>query len=112
MGRTAHFATPPVSSMTPFLIVNPRSGDRSPSAHELATAARGQGVAVHVLEDGDDAEALARAADADVLGAAAATHAAPGRRSGGRARAPVRLRAVRDPQPLRPGRGPPARRSA
>jgi diacylglycerol kinase family enzyme len=54
-----------------LLIVNPRSGDDSPSPDELADAARARGVTVHVLGDGEDPGAAARAAaDADVLGVA------------------------------------------
>lgn len=56
--------------MRTFLIVNPNSGDGSPSPEELRTAARGRGVDVHFLEDGDDLQELARAAAADVLGMA------------------------------------------
>ena len=51
-----------------YLIVNPRSGDDSPSAEELVEAAEEQGVRCHVLRDGDDCEALARGAAADALG--------------------------------------------
>jgi len=57
-------------SKTPFLIVNPRSGDEHPTPDELAEAARAQGVEVHFLEEGDDLEELARAADADAIGMA------------------------------------------
>ena len=53
-----------------LLIVNPSSGDSEPSAEELAAAARGRGVDVHVLEDGDDLEEIARSADADAVGMA------------------------------------------
>jgi diacylglycerol kinase family enzyme len=56
--------------MKRFLIVNPRSGTDSPSAEELREAARGRGVDVHFLEEGDDLQELARAADADALGMA------------------------------------------
>lgn len=56
--------------MKRYLIVNPRSGTQSPSAEELREAAHGRGVDVHFLEDGDDLQELARAADADVLGMA------------------------------------------
>src|SRR5829696_1179187 len=56
--------------MTGFLIVNPRSGDERPTPRELAAAAAAEGVDVHCLEPGDDAEELARGADADVLGMA------------------------------------------
>lgn len=53
-----------------FLIVNPRSGTDSPSAEELRDAARERGITVHFLEEGDDLQALARGAGADVLGMA------------------------------------------
>ena len=53
-----------------YLIVNPRAGDDSPSADELCAAAEKRGVDCHVLGDGDDASALARAATAEVLGVA------------------------------------------
>jgi diacylglycerol kinase family enzyme len=53
-----------------FLIVNPRSGSDSPTPDELRDAARARGVDVHFLEQGDDLEQLARAAEADVLGMA------------------------------------------
>jgi diacylglycerol kinase family enzyme len=51
-----------------FLIVNSSSGDGGDE--ELLEAARDRGIEVHVLEDGDDLEAIARAADADALGMA------------------------------------------
>jgi len=53
-----------------YLIVNPRSGDDSPSAKELVAAAAEQGIDCHVLADGDDVAALARAAATDALGIA------------------------------------------
>lgn len=53
-----------------FLIVNPRSGDDSPSADDLVAAAEQQGIDCHVLREGDDVSELARAADADALGVA------------------------------------------
>ena len=53
-----------------LLLVNPRSGDDSPSADELAEAARGLGVDVHVLAAGEDPAALARSSGAGVLGMA------------------------------------------
>lgn len=56
--------------MTGFLIVNPRSGDGSPSADELASEAGARGITVHVLCEGDDLAAVARSASADVLGMA------------------------------------------
>jgi diacylglycerol kinase family enzyme len=53
-----------------FLIVNPRSGGASPSADELSEEARSRGLSVHALEDGDDAEAVARSAEAGPIGMA------------------------------------------
>ena len=53
-----------------FLIVNPRSGTDSPTADELAEAARERGIRVHLLGDGDDLQELARSAKADVIGMA------------------------------------------
>jgi diacylglycerol kinase family enzyme len=53
-----------------FLLINPRAGTESPTADELAAAARERGVEAHLLRDGEDAAELARAADADVLAAA------------------------------------------
>jgi diacylglycerol kinase family enzyme len=52
------------------LIVNARSGTSSPTTEELAAAARELGVAVRLLEEGDDLAQLARDADAEVLGMA------------------------------------------
>jgi diacylglycerol kinase family enzyme len=53
-----------------FLLLNPRSGEGSMPAPELAEEARGRGIATHLLQPGDDARALALDADAAVLGAA------------------------------------------
>jgi diacylglycerol kinase family enzyme len=53
-----------------FLLINPRSGDADPSPDELERAARERGVETHLLEQGDDPGALARASGAAVLGAA------------------------------------------
>ena len=53
-----------------FLVINPRSGDGSPSADELAAAAEERGIAMHVLAPGDDASELARSADAAAIGVA------------------------------------------
>ena len=55
-------------TLTPFLLVNPRSG--TGGADELVAAATERGVEVHVLRDGDDPAELARRADADALGMA------------------------------------------
>ena len=57
-------------SLAPFLLINPRSGKGSPTADELAAAARAIGVQTHVLQQGDDAAELARASNADALGMA------------------------------------------
>jgi diacylglycerol kinase family enzyme len=56
--------------MAGFLVVNPRSGDRRPSAAELARAAEERGIEAHVLGAGEDAGTIAQSADADVLGVA------------------------------------------
>ena len=56
--------------MRAFLLINPRAGKGSPTTEELAAAAAEQGVEVRVLERGEDAEAIAREADAEVLGMA------------------------------------------
>jgi diacylglycerol kinase family enzyme len=53
-----------------YLIVNPRSGSGRPTSAELVAAARSRGIACRVLEDGQEAAALARAAETDVLGVA------------------------------------------
>jgi diacylglycerol kinase family enzyme len=51
--------------MRGFLIVNPSSGDGGDD--ELVAAARARGIAVHVLQKGEDVEEIARRADADAL---------------------------------------------
>lgn len=56
--------------MASFLLVNPRSGDARPSAEELVAAARRRGIDTHVLEEGDDASAIAANGDATALGMA------------------------------------------
>jgi len=53
-----------------FLLINPRSGDDDPSPGALQRAARERGVETHLLKQGDDPGALARASGAAVLGAA------------------------------------------
>jgi diacylglycerol kinase family enzyme len=53
-----------------FLLVNARSGDDRPTVDELVRAARSRGIRTHVLVEGDDAGALARAAEADAVGIA------------------------------------------
>jgi len=59
-----------VTAPTGFLIVNPRSGKDSPGADELEAKAAQLGVVVHELGEDDDLVALARGADAPVLGMA------------------------------------------
>lgn len=57
--------------MKGLLLINPRSGSgRGPSADELGAEAERRGIEARVLGEEDDAEALAREAHADVLGAA------------------------------------------
>jgi hypothetical protein len=58
------------AAMPGFLLVNPRSGDDSPSPEELVAAAEERGVETHVLEPDDDPAELARAAPAGPLGIA------------------------------------------
>jgi diacylglycerol kinase family enzyme len=58
---------PPVAGV---LLINPGAGTKSPSAAELAEAARARGIEARVLNEGDDLVELARSADAEVLGAA------------------------------------------
>jgi diacylglycerol kinase family enzyme len=53
-----------------LLLINPRAGTESPTAEELAAAARSRGIEARILGEEDDPIALARAADVDVLGAA------------------------------------------
>jgi diacylglycerol kinase family enzyme len=53
-----------------FLLVNPRSGDQSPTAADLEREARRRGVEVHVLDPDDDVEAIAREAQAEAVGMA------------------------------------------
>jgi diacylglycerol kinase family enzyme len=52
-----------------WLLVNPRSGDGS-GVDELCSAAEARGIDTHVLRPGEDAGALSREAQTDVLGAA------------------------------------------
>jgi diacylglycerol kinase family enzyme len=56
--------------MAGFLFVNPRSGDASPTADELRSAAQFAGVDVHVLGEDDDPADIARAVDTEMLGVA------------------------------------------
>jgi diacylglycerol kinase family enzyme len=65
---------PPWPSTLPavrgFLLINPRAGTESPTAEELAEAARERGIEPHLLGEGEDAAEVARQADAEALGAA------------------------------------------
>ena len=56
--------------MDRFLLVNPHSGDDSPSVDELVRAARARSIRTHVLVEGEDPAAVARAAEATVVGIA------------------------------------------
>src|SRR5918992_558854 len=56
--------------MPGLLVVNPRSGSGSPDAPELVAEAQRRGIRTHVLGEADDAETIAREADADALGMA------------------------------------------
>jgi diacylglycerol kinase family enzyme len=51
-----------VRSGSPFLIVNPRSGDSQPSAEELVAEAERRGIDTHTLGRDDDVAAIAREA--------------------------------------------------
>ncbi len=53
-----------------LLIVNPRSGAGADAAEALVAAARERDVGTHVLRPGDDAAAIARANDVEILGVA------------------------------------------
>jgi diacylglycerol kinase family enzyme len=53
-----------------FLLVNPRAGSRRPRPRELVAEAVRRGIETHVLERGEDAAELARAARTDVIGMA------------------------------------------
>lgn len=53
-----------------FLLINPRSGDDSPSAEDVAVAARKLGVEAHFLQKGEDPGEVARASGAEILGIA------------------------------------------
>jgi diacylglycerol kinase family enzyme len=57
-----------------LLLINPRSGDRrgddSPSAEQVADAARKLGVVPHLLEKGEDPGDLARQSGAEIVGIA------------------------------------------
>jgi diacylglycerol kinase family enzyme len=52
-----------------LLLINPRAGDGD-DARELAAEAQRRGIEARVLGEDDDVAAIARAAEADVLGAA------------------------------------------
>lgn len=56
--------------MTTLLVINPRSGDGSPDANELAAEAGRRGVETHVLRPGEDPAAVAAGGAHEVLGMA------------------------------------------
>ena len=56
--------------MQGFLLINARSGSGRPDARELAEEAGRRGIRTRVLQAGEDATALAKAADAPALGIA------------------------------------------
>ena len=58
--------TPSKALSSGLLLINPRSGDQSPSADDLAAAARERGLDVRLLSEGDDAEALVREASGPI----------------------------------------------
>ncbi|HET7128858.1 MAG TPA: diacylglycerol kinase family protein [Gaiellaceae bacterium] len=70
MAEPVRHSTAADRSRRNYLIVNPRSGDDSPSPDELVAAAGERGIDCHVLGDGDDAGELARAVTAHALGVA------------------------------------------
>src|SRR3954451_14634189 len=53
-----------------WLLINPRSGDDSPSAEEVAAEAERLGIEVHLLKKDEDPAELARASSATTLGMA------------------------------------------
>lgn len=53
-----------------FLVINPSSGDDSPSAAELAEEAARRGIETHLLERGEDPGEPARASGAEIVGMA------------------------------------------
>ena len=65
MGRAAH-----LEDRRGLLIVNPRAGNGTPDADELAADAKGRGISVHVLAPGDDAQAVARDSAGGPIGVA------------------------------------------
>lgn len=54
----------------PFLVINPRSGSDSPSAGELADAAREAGIEAHLLREGEDPGEVVRVSGAAAVGVA------------------------------------------
>jgi diacylglycerol kinase family enzyme len=75
MGRSAQFGLRAVPLtfpllLTGLLLINPRSGDGTPSAEELAAEARSLGIEPRTLREGDDAAEIAGSSDANVLGMA------------------------------------------
>jgi len=58
------------AAIAPLLLINPRSGDDSPSAEELQAEARERGIDARLLGSDDDPAELARQAEANALGVA------------------------------------------
>jgi diacylglycerol kinase family enzyme len=52
------------------LVINPRSGDDTPTADELAVEARRRGIGAHVLRGGEDPGEIARVSRAERIGVA------------------------------------------
>src|SRR5919201_933506 len=73
MGQTAQLSGPgdpyPRARVQAFLVVNPRSGRRRPSTHELVQTARERGIETHVLRLGE-AHGEVVPQEVDVIGAA------------------------------------------
>jgi diacylglycerol kinase family enzyme len=65
LGRA--YTVPPVAGL---LLINPRAGTESPTVEELAAAARSRGIETRIVGEDDDPVELARAAEAEVIGAA------------------------------------------
>src|SRR3954468_21268226 len=69
-GPTWRDIRPMLPAVSSLLVVNPRSGDESPSSDELREAAERLGIRVHLLAQGEDPAEVARKAEDGPLGAA------------------------------------------
>ena len=98
----------------PVLFLNPRSGGGKAERFKLADEARKRGIEPIELGPGDDLATLVKTAvdeGADALAMAGGRRVAGrGRRGRGRARSPVCLHSVGNPQPFRSGPGRQSRR--